>query len=588
MRRVVLAISLLLAVVAPVAPVATHAADPTPYPGGVWEPPAASFGVVAVRNVPVTMDDGASLTADVYYPADLGTGTRAPGTFPVLLTQTPYTSSTAALASTSSSRPGEYFVTRGYIFVSVDVRGTGRSGGNGGFFSPRDAQDGVNLVDWVAHSLDGSNGVVGLTGCSYLGQTQMFTAAKLGPGSPVKAMIPACTSGDNYRDTYLDNGIPTPAWMGAGLAAGTLLGPTIEAYMVPQYLNSIVDDANGQAGDNAYDKEFWLDRDHVYQAADVVASGIPALLWVGWDEPGFGDLELYAALQNAYFGRSPFAPLMPGNTVTGRYQVITGDWGHGGGLDEGIMLQWYDTWLKGVDTGMPLETSTPLHIQERGSGRWVNASSYPLTATSTELFFDHTALGSAPPASPATETVLWGPPQVPGTTLTFTSAPFATGATLAGAMSVAVTASSSTNELQLMADLYDVAPDGTATQVTHGGFLGSLGALDAGRSWTDTSGHMVRPFLSLLRDDYLTPGESQTFEVPLAPAVFSVEPGHSLRLQLATMADELVCQQKTAQIVASPVGCRPRPSWPSSPGVRTRSRAVRSRCRCSRTTRWPK
>src|SRR5206468_240035 len=91
---------------------------------------------------------------------------------------------------TSGAGPGDYFVQRGYIFVSVDVRGTGRSGGSGGFFSPRNARDGVELVHWVAR-LDGGNGVVGLTGCSYLGQTQLYTAALLGPRSPAPAS-PRC------------------------------------------------------------------------------------------------------------------------------------------------------------------------------------------------------------------------------------------------------------------------------------------------------------------------------------------------------------------------------------------------------------
>src|SRR5438067_149026 len=173
--------------------------------------PPATYGVVAVRNVMIPMDDKdatgnpVKLVGDVYYPAD-ASGARATGTFPVLLTQTPYTTSVGLASAVGPTGPGDYFVQRGYIFASVDVRGTGRSGGNGGYFSHRDAEDGVQLVNWAA-ALDGSNGVVGLTGCSYLGQTQVYTAALLGPHSPVKAMIPACTSGDVYRDTYLENGI---------------------------------------------------------------------------------------------------------------------------------------------------------------------------------------------------------------------------------------------------------------------------------------------------------------------------------------------------------------------------------------------
>src|SRR5947209_4241177 len=153
------------------------------------------------------MSDGVDLVVDVYYPAT--DGQPAPGRFPVLLTQTPYTLSIGLTGATSGTGPGDYFVQRGYIYVSADVRGTGRSGGQGQFFGPRDAQDGVELVSWVA-KLAHSNGVVGLHGCSYLGHTQLYTAAKLGRRSPVKAMIPMCVSSDPYRDTYMENGVPAP------------------------------------------------------------------------------------------------------------------------------------------------------------------------------------------------------------------------------------------------------------------------------------------------------------------------------------------------------------------------------------------
>ncbi|HEX5266430.1 MAG TPA: CocE/NonD family hydrolase [Acidimicrobiales bacterium] len=546
--------------------VTTHRANakaPTPYPGGLWQPPPPAYGVQADKNVTVRMDDGAGLVADVYYPADPETGQRAPGRFPVLLTQTPYTGSTGLTSATGSSGPGDYFVERGYIFVSADVRGTGRSGGNGGFFSPRDARDGVDLVDWVAHHLAGSNGVVGLTGCSYLGQTQLYTAALLGPRSPVKAMVPACVSGDVYRDTYLENGIPSPAWDGAGLAAGALLGPTIEADMVPQYLASQTDDASGQAGETAYDKTFWLERDHIAQARAVAASGIPALMWDGWVEPGFGAQELWAALENAALGRSPYAPLLPGQSVTGRYQLIVGNWTHGGGLDNGIMLEWYDTWLKGRRTGIPTATRTPVHLQELGtsSPRWVNVASYPLTNQYRPYYLDAGGtLGSSSPSPPGSDPLVWAQPTVAGSTITFTSGSLTNGALLAGPSALKVWAASDTTELQLMADLYDLAPDGTATAITHGGMLGSLHALDPSRSWADAAGLPVRPFLSLQRDTYIPAGAVTEYQVPLYPKLWELAPGHRLQLRLSTQADERDCMTAMERIVWPVLGCKPRPA----------------------------
>jgi hypothetical protein len=62
------------------------------------------------------MSDGTILKVDVAYPTDLATGARAPGPFPILLNQTPYLS--------IKPTAGDYFVQRGYIFVTAYVGGT--------------------------------------------------------------------------------------------------------------------------------------------------------------------------------------------------------------------------------------------------------------------------------------------------------------------------------------------------------------------------------------------------------------------------------------------------------------------------------
>ena len=127
-------------------------------------------------DIPVRMDDGVVISTEVVYPTDPATGARAAGTFPVLLTQNPY-----GTARSDPTAPGDYFVQRGYIYVASAVRGTGASGGQVSWFGQRQGQDGAELVNWAAHSLSGSDGRVGLDGCSYLGVDQWFTAAAVGP-----------------------------------------------------------------------------------------------------------------------------------------------------------------------------------------------------------------------------------------------------------------------------------------------------------------------------------------------------------------------------------------------------------------------
>ncbi len=64
------------------------------------------------------------------------------------------------------------FVSRGYAWVDVDVRGTGASFGScpTPTFSIDQIRDGGEIVDWVIRQ-PWSNGVVGATGVSYGGMT---------------------------------------------------------------------------------------------------------------------------------------------------------------------------------------------------------------------------------------------------------------------------------------------------------------------------------------------------------------------------------------------------------------------------------
>jgi len=172
------------------------------------------------------------------------------------------------------------------------------------------------------------------------------------------------------------------------------------------------------------------------------------LLWAGWDDVvEKAELQMYANFQNAYLGRPLRGPMLADQPATGRYQIILGPWGHGGGLDNGIVLEWFDTWLKGEDTGMQ-DTSTPMHLFEQSSERWINAARYPLVANYTTLYLaaDETLTVNAPPA-PVNDRIVWAQPG-PGAILSYTTQSLPDGATVAGPISVTVNASSSNTNME--------------------------------------------------------------------------------------------------------------------------------------------
>jgi uncharacterized protein len=555
-----LAVAMALVVSGQAAATATAAASPagsvaTSWPGGRWQPDPVKYGMTVVSGVPITMDDGVILFATIGYPSNLATGQRAAGRFPVLLTQNPYLGPT--------EQPDPFLVTRGYIFASVTVRGTLNSEAPGGgplvndMFSPREAQDGVELVNWAAH-LDGSTGVVGLTGCSQLGDNQLFTAAAVGPHSPVKAILPAC-AGSTYDGVYFSGGIPGPivGLFGAGLS-GLLSGSQHAAENNAASLALEQEVLAG--GPRAYDNLYWQQRTTTPAlVAQIVRNGIPALLWTGWNaSDNIGSLAMYAAFQNTWLGRPFYAPMSTHQPTTGRYQIIVGPWGHGQGLDESIELEWYDTWLKGEHTDIT-DTRTPMHLFENGSGSgsgWVNASTNPVASTYTS--YDLSGGGAlvasgrggskASTAGSSSDPIAWGQPSQPGTTLSYTTPSFPAGATLAGPISATIYASSSNTNLELIGSLYDVAPDGTATQIATGSLLGSLRGINPQQSWFE-HGVLIQPDHPFLADNYVPAGRTARYDITIYAAVWSVPAGDALRFTLGTQEPTSTCASQLSALL---------------------------------------
>jgi len=521
-RRTLLPIAAALALAATVTAVPSLASKPG------WKPDAAKYGDVVVQNVHIRMSDGVDLVGDVEYPADKSTGNASTGHFPVLLTQNPYVCQVPASGSNT------YYVDRGYIFATVCVRGTGRSGGKFGFMSQRDQLDGVELVNWAAHQLPGSNGVVGLTGCSYLGLTQIFTAGALPANSPVKEIAPSCAGTDMFRESADSGGVPTESleYMFPGIAG--LIGARAGVYGAKTVATGLT------GGDPAYDGTFWTSRTPGDYAAHIAALHIPALMWSGWSDIFTRTSEeMYAYLQNAAAGRPVYGPMAVGQKVSPMYQIVVGPWGHGQGIDQTIQLEWYDTWLKGEDTPMG-HTRTPMHLYQLGTNTWINTADFPMVDRYTRYYLGASgALSTTAPKPKGSDTLQFAPPQM--SSLTYTTPAFKRGATLAGPISATINAASSGTNMDIIATLSDVAADGTATQITQGNLAGSFAAYDDSRSWHDANGVDINPYPLFDQDRWLTAGKPVQLDITISPRVYSVAPGHKLQVVLTTMQDETKC-----------------------------------------------
>ena len=156
--------------------------------------PAAASGsedVDLVWGLKIPLRDGVSLNGTVYRPA------AQSQPLPVIFTLTPY------VGDTYHSR-ALYFARHGYVFVLVDVRGRGDSGGR---FVPfvNDGPDGYDVIEFLARQ-PWSNGKVAMWGGSYAGFDQWAAAKELPPHLativPAAAVRPG-TDFPNFRGIFV-------------------------------------------------------------------------------------------------------------------------------------------------------------------------------------------------------------------------------------------------------------------------------------------------------------------------------------------------------------------------------------------------
>ena len=87
-----------------------------------------------------------------------------------------------------------------------------------------------------------------------------------------------------------------------------------------------------------------------------------------------------------------------------------------------------------------------------------------------------------------------------------------------------------------MAEVEDVAPDGTATPLTEGALLGSLRAVDRARSWTTRGGGYLTPYHPYTQGSSraVTPGRMTRYDVEIFPTYATIAAGHSIRVTIST------------------------------------------------------
>jgi uncharacterized protein len=514
-------------------------------------------------GVAVPMRDGLVLRADVFRPT-------ADGPHPVLVHRTPYGRDELPRGSPLVQAA----VRRGYAVVLQDVRGRYQSGGT---FDPyfQEGRDGYDTIEWAARQ-PWSDGGVGSFGLSYPGAVQWLAAVE-GPPS-LRAMVPAMTystpenfwtSGGVWDGSWLDwtwlniapdlrrrLGITGPATDSAAEAAWAREGaaarrfrPMLELPQLQGVTRWYFEWMRHPPGDAWWDPVRLTGRYDRAHAAVLNLSG-----WFDEMYGPSGAVENFQAAGDALI----LGPWTHGVGPVQSRKAGERDFGADAALDyDGTVLGWMDRHLKG-DSAPPFPT---VRVFVMGANRWRTADRWPWPGTRADTMYLVGAkaqgrggagasggLESTAPGSGGGQTVLASDPAHPvrdpfdgrfgahdyrglrpgpGIAV-FETAPFRQSTEIIGRVTIELAAGASVPDFDLWAQLYDVAPDGTAWNLsTPGTAVQRASYLDGGPARKlVASGEVVRLRMDrLVTANRFLPGHRLRLVItPAFAPVFSINP----------------------------------------------------------------
>ena len=496
-----------------------------PAPAATGEPPswftydrAPAFQTVK-SMITVPMSSGGSLACDLTRP---GVDPVAPaeGEFPTLvLGLVPYAAlnlpggDAVATALAPGGATADFFTQRGYNTLACDIRGTGRSVATTGeryttWMSAKELQDNYDLIEWSA-AQPWSDGNVGQYSGSYGGgTTQRIAGARpphltaVAPGFMVNGFGEA-GPGYIYRGGAATQNLLVWSEVGCGVLGYGCDGPAVTQSFLEH---------------PAYD-EYWKQSDYTQTWDDVT---IPVLSHGSTTDSAQlgGTFENYIGLRRA--GKDVY--------------LIAGPWGHAG-APASIILRWFDHWLLNLpEATLPPSRAT---VQEQGASTqgWYGIDDWPAPdARSVRLSLgsDGTLDAVAGPAGTAAYSVA-PVSAMSGQSLTFDSAPLRRDAVLAGRPTVHLEAALDTTDTIFVAELFDVAPDGTATAIASPGYL------KASHGRSQAAPTAVRP------------GSFQPYVVVTFDKLWRIVAGHRIRVELRA-SDSGLLEQAPAGTVTVRTG----------------------------------
>ncbi|MBV8207728.1 MAG: CocE/NonD family hydrolase [Acidobacteria bacterium] len=461
-----------------------------------------------VRALEIPMRDGVKLKGTVYKPA------AQAEPLPVIFTLTPY------IGDTYHER-AYYFAQHGYVFVLVDVRGRGNSGGT---FDPfaQEPHDGSDVVEFLAKQ-PWCNGKVAMWGGSYAGYDQWATLKERPPHLATVVPVAAAHAGVDFPFfrgiwgpyviqwlTYTSDHTPNLNLFGQSSFWTEKFTEVYEKQLPFEQLDRV-------AGNTTTVFQKWLQHpsyDAFWQAlaptpAQYAAMSVPILTITGhYDGDQAGAMSYYR--EHMAYGNA---------AAREQHYLIIGPWDHAGtrtprrevgGLTfgEASMLnmndlhrQWYDWTMKNGPKPEFLKKHVAYYVVGPGAENWKYADSLEAVASEHRKLYltSHDSLAGdafhsgelAPAAAPSSpDAYVYDPRDLrPGRELeqedvarplmderyalnlygggvVYHTAPFPEATEISGYVRLALWAAMDVPDTDFNVTLYEIRPDGSSIQLT--------------------------------------------------------------------------------------------------------------------------
>lgn len=521
-------------------------------------------GIDVDHHQTLTTPDGTRLAASLYKPV------RAQHPLPTILIRLPY----HRLRHSEGYSNALFFASHGYAVLVQDLRGTGDSGGE---LHPwaHSAEDAIATIDWITRQ-NWSNGTVGTTGCSALGETQLVAQDRAVSGW--LAMVPIGAGGaigplggrHEYFGVFEGGVFQLASGFGWFVTSGSRRpdAPAAIPFDTDRILrelpisdlvqrvrpapNGYRDFLSTPLGDANWAKWGYL--------TDESRMRVPALMVNTWgDQTLSGTLAIVEHWRKsdpaATAGRLKTI-IAPGNHCAheqmgglGRFGVLEIE---NGGLDyHATYLRWFDYWLKGLGSGLADMPAYTFYVI--GEGAWRTSETWPPSEARRQRWW----LGSAgransssgngsltlqPPAGATLDTwrydpadpvpsrggpiccagsnVVAGPAdqadvELRDDVLVYTSPPLEQDLVIAGPIRLQLQVSSNAKDTDLVARLAHVLPDNTSIGIQEGALR-------------------LRYRNGMATPEFVERGERVEARVDMRDLAYRLPKGHRLRLHLTS------------------------------------------------------